>query len=799
MKVFKFGGKSLANGTALEKSIEIIISEQAKESVVVVVSARGTDTDKLIAMYNLACAKEEWKQMLSSFLQYHLEIIPSTLIAEETAQLESTLAALQSLGFTVPMVEKQIVALGELISAKIICYLLRERNIDATTIDAREIFIVDEINENPNVLMEESALRTQKYFSSLNAGTVAVMTGYIASDIFGNTTNLGRNGSNYSATLLASFLGASEVQNWTNTNGIYTSDPALVKSAQKIKCLSYQEANEMVSFGANILHAKTIQPLIQNQIPLVIKNSFRPDEEGTIINSTGSGKGIKAVTVVKEVSLIAIEGRGMQGVVGIDARIFHCLSKQGISIRMISQAASERSIGFVVDRSQSDIAQDLLEKEFEHERLRNDISSITSNTQIAIIAITGRHNYALEKAISALRKNKIWLHLITNSINGQHISLVIDNHQLTKAINVVHNQVVGAIKTLNVVALGKGTVGRAMIEQILHTSDELISRRRLKINIVGVGDSRHWVFEENGLGKEWELRLQESDKESEINNILKAIQESNLENIVIVDNTASTLVARSYTKIALHGCDIIASNKIANTLPIEDYLSFRKTLRSKNRHFFYETNVGAGLPVIDTLKQMVATEEKITCIRGVFSGSLSFIFNTFSVDNTPFFDVLMDAKARGYTEPDPREDLSGNDVGRKLLILAREMGIEKNFEDVEIESLIPDHLCSAESWEEFESQKHLLSEYFERVKSELKSGQVLRYVGEISSDKRLSVSLCVCNADSTLARLRGADSMLEIYTESYGVQPIIIQGAGAGAIVTARGVYSDLIRLGNLI
>ncbi len=475
------------------------------------------------------------------------------------------------------------------------------------------------------------------------------------------------------------------------------------------------------------------------------------------------------------------------------------MSNDNISIRLISQASSERSIGFVVNLEDAERAVNLLQKEFKNEILSKDISTISRNDAISIIAITGKHNYALEKAISGLRKNKIWLHLIANSINGEHISLVVSNNDVSKALNVVHNQVFGAIKTLNVFSLGKGTVGKALIQQVLQTSESLVERRKLKINIIGVSNSSKSIFSEVGLGLDWESALDKSSETNDIEVLIAKIKTAGLENVVILDNTANKDIALSYPKFVLAGFDIIASNKIANTLPLDHYNDFRKLLNQKNRNFYYETNVGAGLPIIDTVKQMVLADEQINSIKGVFSGSLSYIFNTFSEENKPFADVLMEARAKGFTEPDPREDLCGNDVARKLLILAREIGLESNFEDIDIVNLVPENLRNIDKWEDFESHLDEVTQYYEDIKSKLNSNQVLRYVGELNRNGKMTVSLITCDKGSPLSNLKGADSMIEIYTDSYGDKPIIIQGAGAGASVTARGVYSDLIRMGSVL
>lgn len=799
MKILKFGGKSLANGDPLRQSIKIILQEIKLGRIGLVVSARGEDTDKLIALAEIAHKGDSFKDDLVSFFDYHKKGIKNISLDLEYLKLYESLKAIQSLGILNKEILDRVLAYGELISSKCIAHLLKEKGVPAIAVDASQLITAERRNGNVYVDIETSRDNTISTINDLDKTTIPVITGYIASSTQGKTITLGRNGSNYSAALLANFLDAEEVQNWTNIDGFYTADPNLVETAQPIELLSYKEANELAQFGANIIHPKTIIPLVDKQIPIKIKNSFYPEKEGTIINAEGSGKGIKAVNVIRDVALISLEGKGMADRVGIDAKIFSVLSQNDFSVKLISQASSERSIGFIVNKEDAELALSTLNNEFKHELERNDISKINTNHNIAIIAITGRHNYSLEKAISGLRQNKIWLHLMTNSISGEHISLVIDSSNVKKAVNVVHNHVFGALKTLHVFALGKGVVGKTFIDQILATKDALAKKRKLAVKIIGIADSSSFIFDSNGVGEDWITALDNSQTPSDLDIILDRLSLSNLENIVIIDNTANVSVAEQYEKIVSKGFDIIASNKVANTLPFSTYSSLRNSLDRNRRNFFYETNVGAGLPIIDTIKHLVNADEEIVSINGVFSGSLSYLFNSFSTSDKKFSEILQEAKDLGYTEPDPREDLGGNDVARKLLILAREIGFQKDFEDITIESLIPEQLEGIDTWDEFTTQFKDLDQYYDGLKGSLASGEVLRYTGSLSAQGNMKVSLEKVKNEEPLAQLKESDSLFQIFTDSYGEKPIIIQGAGAGAKVTARGVYSDLVRIGNLV
>ncbi|QCR21810.1 bifunctional aspartate kinase/homoserine dehydrogenase I [Pontibacter sp. SGAir0037] len=798
MKVLKFGGKSLGNGEPIKSAVEIIKKEKDANAIALVVSARGQSTDLLLELYRKAVAGEAFEEDLEKFFGYQRVADLSLELDTFYAELKSLLQAMQLLGIVNDRIRDRVVAFGEVISAITVAELLRKEGIEAVFADARQLLVASCHLNDVAVDFERSREKTNQFFSTLQAEQVPVITGFIASDPEGNTITLGRNGSNYTATLIASFIKATEVQNWTDIDGVYTASPKYVKNAQKIPHLSYREANELANFGARVLHAKTILPLVESGIPLKIYSSFAYGREGTLIDEQGSGKGIKAVSTIEDVSLVSIEGRGLLGKVGIDARIFSALSRNNISVRLISQASSERGIGFIINKEDAVLTEQVLQAEFKEELQLKDISRIQINNEMAIIAIVGRHNYSLEKAIYGLRRNKIWMHLISNSINGEHISLVVDNKSLKKAVNVVHNQVFGAIKTLNLFAFGKGNVGGRLLDQIIETGDDVIKRRNLQINIVGVADSKKMVFNEDGFTGNWREKLVQSEHANDFRSIMQLLKESGLENIVIADNTSSQDLTERYPEIVNSGFDIVASNKKANSISYSFYENLRNDLKRRGKLFFYETNVGAGLPLIDTIKHLHNSSDKITRIRGVFSGSLSYIFNNYSVTDKSFSTILSEARMKGYTEPDPREDLSGLDVARKLIILAREVGLKTELEDVAVENLVPGTLAGIGAYEEFIAESNTLDTYFGEIKAALKEDEVLRYVGDLDvNENKLTVSLVKASKNSPLGNIRNADSLFEIYTEGYATQPIIIQGAGAGAEVTARGVYSDLLRIGG--
>ncbi|UTW61785.1 bifunctional aspartate kinase/homoserine dehydrogenase I [bacterium SCSIO 12741] len=793
MKILKFGGKSLAEREGRKNALQIIKYEKQQGEVAVVVSAIGDTTDRLQSWIDEAVNLEGWKKAWMDFTEIYKDYLHLPEVQDLLKELESK-GKQTALDSNKDQLANEVLAYGERLSSELIAHELQNLGLKALPIDARKLIKV----RDGAVLERQSRENTELYFEHFNFDQIPVITGYIASDEQGRTQTLGRNGSNYSASLLSNFLQAEEFQNWTNVDGVFTAKPDLVDDARVIEKMTYQEAHEMANFGTNVLHPKTLSPLLETNIRLSIRNTFKPDFPGTQVDSKGGRKGIKSISVLENVAMISIEGSGLLDNIGIDARIFAALSKANISIRLIAQASSERGIGFVVDKDQGKQAQKALQAEFWPEWEKGWIRSIALNTEIAIIAILGRHNYSLEKAISGLRRNRIWMHLISNSISGFHISLVVDSKHLQKAVNVVHSQVFGALKTIHVFGLGKGVVGGTLIDQLLATSPQLIEQRRLQIKVIGVADSRRILYRPEGITSDWRRELANSREVNNLEDLLKTLKQSGLENLVIADNTSSQEISNRYPDILRAGIDLVASNKKHNSGSLEVYQRVRQLVERKGRKFYYETNVGAGLPIIDTLKHLRDSADVLTEIKGVYSGSLSYLFNTFSEGKKSFTDVLLEARELGYTEPDPREDLSGLDVARKLVILAREAGVDVSLEDVKVEGLIPESLRELDSFEDLLKYRNELDEdYLNRLKS-IAQDHVLRYVGEANCRTgELKVSLVQVPRSTALGQMKGADSLFEIYTEAYGQNPMIIQGAGAGGEVTARGVYSDLIRIGS--
>ena len=797
MKILKFGGKSLAND-GIEKVIDIIITSH-KEPLSVVVSARGNTTDELEALLEKASKGEDYTadfQHLKNEQQYDSRVS----FEPEFQLLEKLLEGVSLLKDYSPKTKDLVLAQGELMSAKLVAALLKRKGLESTFVDSREIFKTDAVVGNAQIINSVSEKLTRDRFATIPPNHVAVVTGFIASTEKGDTTTLGRNGSNYSAALLANYLNASELQNYTHVDGIFTANPELVPEAKIIRHLSYEEANELANFGASILHAKTIIPLIEKGIPLRIKNTFNSDDAGTLIHQESVQEGIKSISVIKDNALIVMEGRGLLGKVGVDARIFRALAQKGISVSIISQGSSERGVGLVVASKDAKLAKAAIDEEFSHDFYTNDVSSVSIVDDVAVISIVGQPLSTFHHPYNALIRNQIVPLLINNAVTGKNVSLVLKTEKLHKALNVIHGEIFGVSRRINLVIFGKGTVGGTLINQVIAAHDNILQRKNISLRIVAIANSQKILTAAKGIGKGWEEAFEREAVPYNFDTLQAFVDKNHLENLIAVDVTASKTFVDNYIPLIQSGYDLVSANKIANTISFSFYQELRKTLKQYQKTYLYETNVGAGLPLIDTIRLLHHSGENITRIKGIFSGTLSYLFNTFSAEDKPFSEVLQHAINSGYTEPDPREDLCGNDVGRKLLILARELDLGNEFTDVKIQNLIPEHLREG-SVEDFLQRLDEFNAPYQQIKEAQEPDHVLRYVGDLHGDLastntvQLDVSLVSVPRNSALGQVKGADSIFEIYTESYGDNPIVIQGAGAGASVTARGVFGDILRL----
>ncbi|WP_158961710.1 bifunctional aspartate kinase/homoserine dehydrogenase I [Myroides fluvii] len=799
MKILKFGGKSLASGQAFDQVIQIIKDKIAQGSIAVVVSAIDDTTDTLESILDLAKNQADYRTPFFAFQArtYHSGID----LKEEFTLLQKLYEGVSLLEDYSLKISDLVLAQGEIISSKVLTHHLLQQGITAVAVDSRHFFVTDATFGQAQVEEELSKARTSLYFKEIPSHTLAVVTGFIGATAKGETTTLGRNGSNYSAALLANFLQASELQNYTHVDGIFTANPDWVKNAQKIEELHFDDANELAHFGASILHAKTILPLIENNIPLRILNTLNPTNTGTLISARPTVTGIKSISLQSDIALIQLEGRGLLGIVGIDARIFTALAQAGISVGVISQGSSERGLGFTVEQQKATLAVEVLQREFHTEFQTKDVDSIQILSEVAILSIIGQDLSTFDQPYAALVKNKITPILFHNTVTGKNVSLVVRQEDAKKALHVIHGQIFGISKKINLAIFGHGLVGGTLIDQILTAATAIATKKNIALHIFAIGNSKKVWLTETGITANWRQDLAQHGVSYGIEDVIAFAKDHHLENLIAIDNTASKSFIEHYIPLIQGGFDLISSNKIANTVSYSFYQALRKALKENHKEYLYETNVGAGLPLIDTIKLLHLSGENITKIKGIFSGSLSYIFNQFSVQDQPFNTIVQQAIAKGYTEPDPREDLSGKDVGRKLLILARELDLQNELEEIQIENLVPVDLQAIDT-ANFLKRLEELNPYFEQIKKGLQPNTVLRYVGELSGDLQqdkgiLETKLVAVPLHSALGQLQGSDSLFEIYTESYGENPIIIQGAGAGASVTARGVFGDILRLAD--
>ena len=795
-KVLKFGGKSLASLHQNNDLIEIIKSHLESSSLIIVVSAIGNTTDLLINMLLKAKNNESYVEDLALLKKLNF----STEINNENhfQLIENILQGVSLIQDYSLKVQDLLLAQGELISSNVITHLLLKNGINATFLNSCEVIKTDNYFSEVNVNEELSEKLIVQKIDVYKDKEVVVLGGFIGSTIDNQITTLGRNGSNLTAALVAKFINAEEFLNFTHVDGIYTANPDWISSAKRIDQLNYNEANELATFGANILHAKTIIPLVDKKIPLRILNTLNPNSKGTLISSAPTPPGVKSLTVLQNVALINFYGKGLLGKVGVDARIFSTLASSNISVGVISQGSSERGLGFVVQLTDALSAKEVLEKEFKQDFYTKDVESISINENISVLSIIGQDLKSFHKPYSALIKNGITPILFNNSVSGKNISLVIEKDQIKKALHVTHGQIFGVNKTVNIAIVGKGTVGSVLIDQIIDSRKQIANRKNIDLNIFAIANSESVYFDPTGFKEDWNNLFLKSNPNN-LSSIIDFAKENHLENLILVDNTAAASLPNRYEEFISNGFDIVSSNKIANTLSFSSYQKLRDILKKNQKQYLYETNVGAGLPLIDNIKLLHLSGENITKIKGVFSGTLSFIFNKFSVEDKGFSEILKDAIANGFTEPDPRDDLSGTDVARKLLILARELDLQNELEEITIQNLIPTELQSLSTATFLESLERL-NNHYNNIKKELQPNEVLRYVGELSGDLQknkglLETKLIKVDKNSPLGQLTGSDSIFEIYTESYEDRPIIIQGAGAGAKVTARGVFGDILRL----
>lgn len=813
MKVLKFGGTSVANSQNI-KLVRSIVAGVEADKIVVVVSAMGGITDLLLRMASMASQQDAgYKRLFQEIENRHLqtirELLPVGIQSTALSKVKSELNVLETLaegayliGEITPKLSDKIVSFGELFSSYIISAYFISEKLDACFKDSRELIKTNEVYGRAAVNFALTNANCRKFFEETTCH-ILVLPGFIAASENGNSTTLGRGGSDYTAAVIAGATGAEELQIWTDVSGMYTANPKIVKQAMAIPHISYEEAMELSHFGAKVLYPPTIQPVLSEGIPIRIKNTFDPDVPGTLItrNENGAGKTVRGISNVEHIALLSLEGPGMIGIPGISKRFFEVLSNSGISVVLITQASSEHSICVGVADSDAAFAAKVVNEAFEFEISMGKIKPVIAELNLAIIALVGdnmkSHQGLSGKMFSALGKNNVNIRAIAQGASERNISAVINSQDVKKALNTLHEEFFEEnIKQLNLFVMGVGNVGSKFLRQVRQQKKYLKEYMKLNLRIIGISNSRNMIFDENGISlAQWESLLPQGEK-ADMEQFYSRIKGFNYRNSILVDNTASTQVAASYERYLNQSIAVVTCNKIACSSDYDNYRKLKDLSREYGAPFLFETNVGAGLPIIDTLKNLIASGDRILKIQAVLSGSLNFVWNNFN-DQTTFYEVVKKAQEQGYTEPDPKIDLSGIDVMRKILILARESGYKLDISDIENESFLSEASLKTTGNEEFfaslqADEAHFQELYREAVKKESK----LKYVAEFSEGKA-RVGLQQIPKGHDFHNLEGSDNIVLFYTERYPNQPMIIKGAGAGAEVTASGIFADIIRIGN--
>jgi aspartokinase/homoserine dehydrogenase 1 len=773
-------------------------------------------TSALIEAVELAASQDSsYVSKLETLNDRHLETIAGLdLAAAQNQSLRDTVVSdftiirevLRSVWITRLASERIIEFVsghGELWSAQLMQAFLESRGQRATWLDARKVLVVEANTNSIAVNWQRSKEKLEAWLPQTDADLL-VITGYIASTHDGVATTLKRNGSDLSASIFGALLGADSVTIWTDVDGVFSADPRRVPDAVVIPELSYQEAAELAYFGAKVIHPNTMSPAITSGITVWIKNTFKPEARGTRISSSStSDMPIKGFAAVEDMALINVEGTGMIGIPGVAHKLFGALRAVDISIVMISQASSEHSICFAVPRAQAALAKKTVEQTFVAEMQRGEIQTVDLREGCCIVAMVG--DGMIERVgmagnfFSALGKAGVNVRAIAQGSSERNISAVIEQEEATKALRAMHSAFYLSSQTLSIGVIGTGLIGSTFLRQLRNRVEELRAHRGIDLRVRGIMNSRKMILDDRQLSLDgWEDELSASATEADLEGFINHVVTAHLPHTVIIDATASDELPSHYQSWLSKGINIITPNKKSNAGPLADYRSLRETARKHQRYFLYETNVGAGLPIIQTLRGLIETGDQITKIEGVLSGTLSFIFNSLD-GQRPFSQIVREAHAFGLTEPDPREDLSGVDVARKLIILAREMGLEVEMDSVDVESMVPEDLRSASVDEYLKTLERHDRAMADLLSSVRERGEVLRYVGTIDSDGQMSARLRTYNIDHAFANLTGSDNIVSFQTARYDTQPMIVRGPGAGPEVTAAGVFADLLRLTSFL
>ncbi|MBC7744795.1 MAG: bifunctional aspartate kinase/homoserine dehydrogenase I [Flavobacterium sp.] len=814
MKVIKFGGTSVGSVKSIQKLLPIIHQEfNSGGAQVVVLSAMGGVTNLLSSMADQAANGKSYDEELKILETKHFDVVKSLIDPQKQNsmftklkllfnELEDILQGVQSLSELTPRTRDLVLSYGERCSTFLISKIAEETLPQAFYTDASTLIKTDSGfgHAKVNTVLTEMLI---KNFYNQNADKILFVTGFIASNDDGKITTLGRGGSDYTAAIFGAALNASEIQIWTDVNGMMTADPRMVEKAFSLPELSYTEAMELSFFGAKVIYPPTMIPAFLKNIPIIIKNTFEPDFEGTIIraNCSLSNLPIKGISSINEISVLNLQGSGMVGKAGFSGRLFSMLAREQVNVILITQSSSEHSITFAVNPQDALKAKQLILNEFDLEINARKLDQPIIEENLSAMAIVGenmRHTPGIAgRLFHALGRNGINVRAIAQGSSEFNISVIINREDLAKALNAVHQAFFTQLKkTLNVFCLGTGQIGATLFKQ-LHSQKKFLQQNLdIQVKVIGICNTRQMLISQKGISLDnWEHELSTAGEPALLNDFADQMISMNLPDCVLVDNTASQAPILLYEKVLCSSISIVTCNKVGNSGSYEQYRRFKESARKYGVDFFYETNVGAGLPIVKTLKDLMMSGDRVHRIEAVLSGTISFIFNNFKGDAN-FHDVVKLAQEKGLTEPDPRDDLSGTDFMRKMLILARDAGYPLEPEDIKIENMLPASCMRASSVPEFYVELKNSAAYFNKLKTDAESqGKVLRYIGKME-DGEVSVSLQTVDEKHPFYMLSGSDNIISFTTDRYCERPMVVKGPGAGAEVTAGGVFADLVNVG---
>ncbi|HEY6451723.1 MAG TPA: bifunctional aspartate kinase/homoserine dehydrogenase I [Steroidobacteraceae bacterium] len=833
--VHKFGGSSVADARCFERVAAIVespalvaASGPAPEArVAVVLSACKGVTDELLELVALAERQDQgWRARLAALRERHAEIAATLLGARDAhpyldefdrdcAELAGVLQTTGVMRSAAQSICDLAAGFGEIWSTRLFYRYLQQRahRQGLLWIDARRCVTVEWGPLGPAVQWQRSKERLQELLDAAAGGaaparegapSTLVITGFIASDPRGVQTTLGRNGSDFSASIFGSLLDAAEIHIWTDVDGVLSADPRRVPDAQVIDSLSYNEAMELAYFGAKVIHPQTMAPAVGRDIPIWIRNTFAPHKSGTLICAQPhSSLPVKGITSIENVALVNLEGAGMIGVPGTAHRLFGALREEGISVILISQGSSEHSICCAIPQAQAVRAKRVLEAAFARELAEGQIQDIDVTPDLAILAVVGDGMAGMPgvagKVFGALGNAQINVRAIAQGASERNISVVVDGRHATRALRAAHASFYLSPHTLSIGVIGPGTVGSALLDQLGSQRERLAREFKIDLRVRGILRSQQMWLSDQGLALEdWRARLAAHSQPIDLARFTQHVHVDYLPHTVLIDCSADADIARRYRDWLADGIHIVTPNKKANSGELSYYESLKVARRESGAHYLYETTVGAGLPVIQTLRDLRETGDEITRIEGIFSGTLAYLFNVYD-GSTPFSAIVREAKQRGYTEPDPRDDLSGTDVARKLIILGREMGLKLELGDVEVESLVPADLAAGSSEQFLAGLSRYDRPMQQRYEAARARGKVLRYVGAVSADGRATVGLIELDVRHAFANIALTDNVVRYATARYCENPLIVQGPGAGPAVTAGGVFADLLRLATYL